>query len=134
MITISLEQNKMMSYEAFNFFKEIYVGLLNLRGTLVVEISKLCDASMTLTYISLKTKFPLPQITTQLFRQYFLASLYFLKIKCFINQIFLGLSSQILFNCRLYSRGFWLGLAWLQDILDVFFFFFFFFFLNLEYK
>ena len=41
MITIKLEQNKMMSYEAYNFFKEIYVGPLNLCSTLVVEISKL---------------------------------------------------------------------------------------------
>ena len=109
MITIKLEQNKMMSSEAFNFFKEIYVGLLNLRGTLVVEISKLCDASMTLTYISLKTKLPLPQITTQLFRQHFLAWLYFLKIKCFIYQIFFGLSSQILFNCSCTQEVFGLG-------------------------
>ena len=50
----------MMSYKAFNFFKEIYVEPLNLCGTLIVEISKLCDDSMTMTCISLKTKFPLP--------------------------------------------------------------------------
>ena len=65
---MKLEQNKKMSYKAFNFLKETYVGPLNLCSTLVVEISKLCDDSLTLTCISLKTKFPLPQITTQLFK------------------------------------------------------------------
>ena len=46
----------MMTYEVFNFLKENYVGPLNLCGTLVVEINKLCHDSMTLTCISLKTK------------------------------------------------------------------------------
>ena len=54
----------MMTYEDFKFFTEIYVEPLNLYGTLVVEISKLCDDSATLTYISLKPNF-LPQIRNQ---------------------------------------------------------------------
>ena len=56
----------MMTYEDFKFFYKIHVGLepSYLCGILVVEMSKLCDDSKTLTCIALKLNF-LPQIKNQ---------------------------------------------------------------------